>query len=88
MITETLISLMRRSMREASLLQLQFVPEHSRFLDTPTKGRRRGDTKRTQCSCGRTKLLGDACTAFNDPDCNNNTDMMHLNLQLHTFVNL
>ena len=38
MITETLMFLMRRSMREASRLKLQFVPEHlyfSRFLGTP-----------------------------------------------------
>ena len=38
MITETLMFLMRRSMREASHLKLQFVPEHlyfSRFLGTP-----------------------------------------------------
>ena len=38
MITETLMVLMRRSMREASHLKLQFVPEHlyfSRFLCTP-----------------------------------------------------
>ena len=38
MITENLMFLMRRSMREASRLQLQFVPEHlyfPRFLDTP-----------------------------------------------------
>ena len=37
MITETLMCLMRRSMREASRLKLQFVPEHlyfSRFLGT------------------------------------------------------
>ena len=37
MITETLVFLMRRSMREASRLKLQFVPEHlyfSRFLGT------------------------------------------------------
>ena len=38
MITATLMFLMRRSMREASRLKLQFVPEHlyfSRFLGTP-----------------------------------------------------
>ena len=38
MITETLMFFMRRSMREASRLKLQFVPEHlyfSRFLGTP-----------------------------------------------------
>ena len=38
MITETLMFLMRRSMREALRLKLQFVPEHlyfSRFLGTP-----------------------------------------------------
>ena len=38
MITETLTFLMRRSMREASRLKLQFVPEYSyfsRFLGTP-----------------------------------------------------
>ena len=38
MITETLMFLVRRSMREASRLKLQFVPEHlyfSRFLGTP-----------------------------------------------------
>ena len=38
MITETLMFLMRRSMREASRLKLQFVLEHlyfSRFLGTP-----------------------------------------------------
>ena len=38
MITDTLMFLMRRSMREASRLNLQFVPEHlyfSRFLGTP-----------------------------------------------------
>ena len=38
MITETLMFLMRRSMREASRLKLQLVPEHlyfSRFLGTP-----------------------------------------------------
>ena len=37
MITETLMFLMRRSMREASPLKLQFVPEHlyfSRFWGT------------------------------------------------------
>ena len=37
MITELLMFLMRRSMREASRLKLQFVPEHlyfSRFLGT------------------------------------------------------
>ena len=37
MITETLMFLMRRSMREASRLKLQFVPEHlyfSSFLGT------------------------------------------------------
>ena len=37
-ITETLMFLMRRSMREAWRLKLQFVPEHlyfSRFLGTP-----------------------------------------------------
>ena len=36
MITETLMFLMRRSMREATRLKGQFVPEHlyfSRFLD-------------------------------------------------------
>ena len=31
MITETLMFLMRRSMREASRLKLQFVPEHLYF---------------------------------------------------------
>ena len=39
MTTETLMILMRRSMREASRLKLQFVPEHlylSRFLGTPS----------------------------------------------------
>ena len=38
MITETSMFLMLRSMREASRLKLQFVPEHlyfSRFLGTP-----------------------------------------------------
>ena len=38
MITKTVTFLMRRSMREASRLKLQFVPEHlyfSRFLGTP-----------------------------------------------------
>ena len=38
MIIKTLMFLMRRSMREASRLNLQFVPEHlyfSRFLGTP-----------------------------------------------------
>ena len=38
MITETLMFLMRCSMRKASRLKLQFVPEHlysSRFLGTP-----------------------------------------------------
>ena len=38
MITETLMFLMRHSMREALRLKLQFVPEHlyfSRFLGTP-----------------------------------------------------
>ena len=38
MITETLMFPMRRSMREASRLKLQFVPEHlyfSRFSGTP-----------------------------------------------------
>ena len=38
MITKTLMFLMRRSMREASRLKLQFVSEHlyfSRFLGTP-----------------------------------------------------
>ena len=38
MITETLMFLMRRFMREASRLRLKFVPEHlyfSRFLGTP-----------------------------------------------------
>ena len=38
MITETLMFLVCRSMREASRLKLQFVPEHlyfSRFLGTP-----------------------------------------------------
>ena len=37
MITETLMFLMRRSMREASRLRLQFVPDNSyfsRFLGT------------------------------------------------------
>ena len=38
MITETLMFLMRRSMREASRVKLQFVPEHlyfSRLFGTP-----------------------------------------------------
>ena len=38
MITETLMFFMRRSMREASRLKLQLVPEHlcfSRFLGSP-----------------------------------------------------
>ena len=38
MITETLMFFMRRSVREASRLKLQFVLEHlyfSRFLGTP-----------------------------------------------------
>ena len=38
MITETLMFLMRRSMREALRLKLQFFPDHlyfSRFLGTP-----------------------------------------------------
>ena len=38
MITETLMFLMRRSMREALRLKQQFVPEHlyfSRLLGTP-----------------------------------------------------
>ena len=38
MITKTLMFFMRRSMREASRLKLQFVPAHlyfSRFLGTP-----------------------------------------------------
>ena len=38
MITEILMFLMRRSMREASRLKLKFVPEQlypSRFLGTP-----------------------------------------------------
>ena len=38
MITETLMFLMRCSLREVSRLKLQFVPEHlyfSRFLGTP-----------------------------------------------------
>ena len=38
MITKTLMFFMRRFMREASRLKLQFVPEHlyfSRFLGTP-----------------------------------------------------
>ena len=38
MITKTLMFFMRRSMREASSLKLQFAPEYisfSRFLGTP-----------------------------------------------------